>query len=399
MLTRRSAIAAVPLALLALAVRVSGSSRGEPPLAPDRGDAADHSAPRDPAHAPPPPQAPGRVSHAPRSGFGIQYWGDRYTAAGLADAPHCALIIEASLAGAESPTGRERLFTADEVARIRRGGERPVYAYLNVAELEPNRDYWVARFGTAADPGAPDASSPAWYAGTGPSGEWLAAYWTPEWAAILERRIDAFLARGYDGVFLDDVLHYYTWSSPGVAVPTHAPAPKRSGDFAAAMMALVRKLGHYARLEAVLRNPGFVVVVNGGAFIGWDAATGDIAPTAPHPAFANYLASIDGIAIESVLGDEGQQATLDALRQGFASHGIPVLTIDYLSRQADADYAAFTARMAERAAALGFLPYVAANESFSRLDPPVLPSGTLTPAGSWCARPAPAPADRAGAPT
>ncbi|MFO1209994.1 MAG: endo alpha-1,4 polygalactosaminidase [Amaricoccus sp.] len=388
MLTRRSAIIAVPLALLALAARVSGSSRSEPRLA-------------DPTPAPPPTpelRAPGRLAHAPRPGFGVQYWGDRYTAAGLAAAPHCALIIEASLAGAAAPAERERLFTADEVTRIRRGGDRPAYAYLNVAELEPNRDYWVAQFGPATDPGPPDADSPAWYAGTSPSGERLAAFWTPEWAAILERRIDAFLARGYDGVFLDDVLHYYTWSDPALAVPIQAPAPQRNADFAAAMMALVVRLGHYARERAVLANRDFVVIVNGGAFIGWDAATGDTAPTAPHPAFADYLGAIDAVAIESALGDDSQRATLDALRHGFASHGLRVLTIDYLSRQADPDYARFTARMAERAAALGFLPYVAEDEAFSRLAPPILPAGVTQP-GAPCPPSAPAPADRAGAPT
>ncbi len=381
MQNRRAAIVAIPLALLALAARVTGSRGGETMLALDGGAAAagppvryDGRTGRPPA----PVRLPGRAARAPRAGFGIQYWGDDYSAKALAAAPHATLIVEASLAGAEGPGVPERRFTAAEVAEIRHKGARPVYAYLNVGELEPNRDYWVAAYGDKADPGAPGAASPAWYAGPGPSGERLAAFWTEEWAAVLERRIDAFLARGYDGVFLDDVLHYYTWSMPGVAVPARLAAregaPVHPGDFAAAMQALVIRLAVHARETAALHDRGFALIVNGGAFIGWDAATtGSTAPTAPHPAFPAYLAAIDGIAIESALGDPGQQGTVDALRTGFAAHGVPVLAIDYLSRHPGADPAGFRREIADRAGANGFLPYVADDESFARLDPPLVP--------------------------
>jgi uncharacterized protein (TIGR01370 family) len=345
-------------------------------LALDRGAAAA-------AEGQPPARVPGRSGRAPRAGFGIQYWGEGYTAGALAKAPHAALIIEASVMGADAGEG-ERLFTAAEVARIRRDGERPVYAYLNVGELEPNRDYWVEAFGGEPDPGAPGEASPAWYAGRSPSGERIAAFWTPEWAAVLERRIDAFLARGYDGIFLDDVLHYYTWSMPGVVVPARLAAregaPKRAGDFAAAMIALVLRLAAYAREGAALHDRDFAVLVNGGAFIGWDAATeGDAAPTAQHRDFATYLGAIDGIAIESALGEPAQQATVDALRHGFGMHGIPVMAIDYLSRHPGADPAGFRAEIAERARSVGFLPYVADDERFARLDPPLLPPGPAAP--------------------
>ena len=388
MLKRRTAMVAVPLALLALAARVTGSRGGETL---DRRAAAGPRVARDGA-AGAPPRVPGRAGRAPRAGFGIQYWGEAYTAAALAQAPHATLIVEASVAGAEGAEGRERRFTAAEVAAIRREGARPVYAYLNVGELEANRDYWVEAFGDAADPGIPREASPAWHAGRGPGGEWLAAFWTPEWAAVLERRIDAFLARGYDGVFLDDVLHYYTWSMPGVVVPARLAArpgaPGCAGDFAAAMMGLVVRLAAHARATAALRDADFAVLVNGGAYIGWDAATtGGAAPTAPHPGLEGYLAAIDGIAIESALADPAQQGTVDALRHGFRAHGIPVLAIDYLSRYPGADPASFRTRIAERAGTAGFLPYVADDERFARLDPPLLPRKDEGPAIERSAEP------------
>jgi uncharacterized protein (TIGR01370 family) len=226
---------------------------------------------------------PGRAARAPRAGFGVQYWGEDYTAAGLAAAPHCALILEASFRGADDGPGfAEARFDAAEVAQIRRDGARPAYAYLNLAELAPHRDYWTAAFGPRGAPPAPGAPAPDWFGGYSAAGEPLAAYWTEAWAEVLEAQIDALAALGYDGVFLDDLLHYYTWADPGTqavaALPAGPEGPWGLADHAEAMMQLVLRLAARARTEGPAARPDFAVLVNGGPFIGWDAATRGPAP-------------------------------------------------------------------------------------------------------------------------
>ena len=252
------------------------------------------------------------------------------------------------------------------------------------ASSRPTATTGSSAFAGAADPGAPGAASPAWYAGRSPCGERLAAFWTPEWAAVLERRIDAFLARGYDGVFLDDVLHYYTWSMPGVAVPARLAAarrtPRQRGDFAAAMMALVVRLAAYARETAVLHDRDFAVIVNGGAFIGWDAATtGDAAPTAPHP-------GLRGLSRRHRRHRDRERAR----RPGAAGHRRRAAARLRRARHPGAgDRLSVAAPRRRRATAsaprspsgrrtAGFLPYVADDERFARLDPPMLPPATPT---------------------
>jgi uncharacterized protein (TIGR01370 family) len=308
-------------------------------------------------------------------GFGIQYWGDAYTAEGLAAAPHCALIIEASVLGADhGPEFREIRFTRDEVRRIGNCGERPVLAYLNVAELAPYRDFWVEAFGRDDDPADVDPDDlPPWYGLRNARGELLAAYWRPEWEAILRRQIDGFLESGFGGVFLDDVLAYYFWPDtldPRLSGMSDTPVDR--AGFARSMMALVSRLGRYARLEAGNARPDFTIVVNGGAYIGWDAASTDGPAVARHAEFDAYVSAIDGIAMESMFGTEVDVATVAALRENYVSAGLPVLTIDYNSRHPEIPSEDFRAMVGAQATEQGFVPYVSGDETFSRLDPPIL---------------------------
>jgi len=90
------------------------------------------------------PDHRGRTLRALQRGFGVQYWGETYTATALADAPHGLLIIEATRTGADqAPDNKELLFSRQDIARISHNGARPVLAYVNLAEIEAYRDYWT----------------------------------------------------------------------------------------------------------------------------------------------------------------------------------------------------------------------------------------------------------------
>jgi uncharacterized protein (TIGR01370 family) len=310
-----------------------------------------------------------RLHRALADGFGVQYWGERYTAEELAEQPHGLLIIEGAKVGAPySESGREVFFTPDEIAAISRGGERPVLGYLNAGEIEHYRDYWIERTeGSAGEV----AASPGWFGPHTGHGEHLAAYWAPEWQDVLIARVDRLMALGVDGLFLDDVLHYYShathknlrWPDSG-----RAEGPQDASGLAKAMMELVIAVAERVRDW----DCGALVIVNNGVFIGRDAdeaADGDGA----RPVFEAYLAAIDAILVENALSPSAHPDTRAALDEDYRESGLTVLTLDVLSRFGGEDLAQLRQRMAEEAREAGFYPYLVEDSAFNRLWAPIAP--------------------------
>lgn len=102
----------------------------------------------------------------------------------------------------------ERL-TATEIASLKvkaGGGRRLVLGYLSIGEAEDYRTYWQP--GWAADP-------PDWLALENPEwpGNYLARYWDSAWQAIVFVELDAILAAGFDGVYLDKIDAYESFES------------------------------------------------------------------------------------------------------------------------------------------------------------------------------------------
>lgn len=309
-----------------------------------------------------------RLHRALAEGFGLQYWGDRYTAGGLAEQPHGLLIIEAAKVGAPySESGREEFFTPDEIALISRDGERPVLGYLNASEIEDYRDYWVD-FATRRSL-ADTAALPEWFGPRAGHGDHLAAYWLPAWRDVLIARVDRLMAAGVDGLFMDDVLQYYSHAAdvnlrwPGSRRPE---GPEDAPGLARAMMQLV-----IAAAERVRQwDCGAFVVVNNGVFIGRDAneaAAGD----GTRPIFDAYLAAIDAILVENVLSPAAHANTRVALQEDFLDSGVKVLTLDVLTRVGADDFGELRQRVIEEAREAGFFPYLVEDGGFNRLWPPI----------------------------
>jgi uncharacterized protein (TIGR01370 family) len=328
-------------------------------------------------------------------GFGVQYWGDSYTPAQLAEAPHSRLIIEPSRLGADiSRTCREEQFTRDEIRLMGRDGTRPVVGYLNVGELARYRDYWRSETGGACgkgalsawnktgqgEPGTPETA--AWYGAPYGAEELLSAFWTDEWQQILRGRVDDLLRLGFDGVFLDDILHYYHWGTDARLREASAEldGPANIGAMARAMMHLVIDIADYARGGAPNADPDFQVIVNGAPYIGWDASAGKASrDTEIEALYGDYLDSIDAILVENALSRENIASIAEVLRKEYLRRGKPVLSVDYWSAaEAPADFDRFRERIAAAARENGFAAYVAADGLFDRLYPPLAPSPTET---------------------
>jgi uncharacterized protein (TIGR01370 family) len=302
------------------------------------------------------------------SGFGVQYWGDSYTAARLAAAPHGLFIIETARVGASTlDNSRELFFSAEEMRRIGREGLRPIFGYLNLAKIEPYRDYWVDAVASAGGQEPLDQTNAPWIGPSLGHDGTLARFWTPEWAKILTDRVDSLMRQGVDGLFLDDALQYFAYHA---AIAEGRPdfvqddGPKTAADFARAMMALVITIADHARTHGCKT----LIIVNNAVFIGRDAASD---PHDPSPGqFAQYRTAIDGILIESVLAAGGNSSAITALQEDFVSDGVPVLTIEFADA-AGPNSEAEIATAKRRAASEGFATYIADDAMFNQLYAPI----------------------------
>ena len=318
------------------------------------------------------------IQAALTKGFGVQYWGHGYTAAELAAAHHGLLIIEAAKVGAgHSSDGREEFFNPDEVQTIAHHGSRPVLAYLNLSEIETYRDYWARLQVAGSDPA--HQVNQSWIGPRSASGEHLAQYWTPEWEAILAERVDRLMGLGFDGLFFDDVLHYYSFATDGAldwaGVAPTAP-PQNAAGYARAMMQLVDRLAARSRST----HCDAIIVVNSGAFIGQDALQNRM-DFAGRDAFHTYLDAIDAIMMEDVFASQTRQPTIDVLQDEFASEGIAVLAVDFATSFPAQDAGSLRNIVVRRAAESGFSSYFADDATFDRLYPPIFGPGQSDPTG------------------
>ncbi len=114
----------------------------------------------------------------------------------LAGTNYDALILDLQFDG--SP------LSAEDVGMLKvkaNGGTRLLLCYVSIGEAEDYREYW--------DPGW-SATPPDWLLEENPDwpGNYPVQYWHPEWQEIVFEMMDAVLAAGFDGVYLDRVDVY-----------------------------------------------------------------------------------------------------------------------------------------------------------------------------------------------
>jgi cysteinyl-tRNA synthetase len=253
--------------------------------------------------------------------------------------------------------GEEWFPTGGLVQRVRQSpgvtrGRKLCIAYLNVGQAEDYRPYWQPSW---RPPTATTAGEPAFLVTVDPdgwAGNYPVAFWDPRWREILwgrpESLLDAILADGFDGVYLDWILAYQE--------PAVVAAARRAGvEPDRAMADQVRELRAYARRT----RPAFVVIAQNGVDLG--------------EAVPEYYRSIDGIAHEDLSfrgsaaakwddpasGDVAIPATggwstaqIAAGLRRFRERGLPVFTLDYALDPTNIQLAS------ERSRQFGFVPCV-----------------------------------------
>ncbi|MGE3914661.1 MAG: endo alpha-1,4 polygalactosaminidase [Hyphomicrobiaceae bacterium] len=180
------------------------------------------------------------------------------------------------------------------------GGRRAVLAYLSIGEAERGRPYWRS---------CCSGSSPAWLTSRtqGWAGNYVVRFWQPAWKSIVRGRAADFLARGYDGLYLDRVDSYESVEAPGGSRP--------------AMIAFVREVAAAARAV----KPGAAIVVQNAE---------ELLTSAP------YLEAIDGVAKEDLFhgadhsgsrNPGGMVSASVSLLDRAKSRGKAIFVVEYLS--------------------------------------------------------------------
>ncbi|PIT86948.1 MAG: hypothetical protein COU33_00340 [Candidatus Magasanikbacteria bacterium CG10_big_fil_rev_8_21_14_0_10_43_6] len=190
--------------------------------------------------------------------------------------------------------------TKQELQTLKESG-KTILSYLSIGEAEQYRTYWKENW-KVSTPSFIDAENPDW------EGNYKVRYWDQEWQSIIFTQLDAIVATGYHGVYLDiiDGYEYYT-SEPNI-------------DAAQEMVAFVAEISKRAKAK----NPNFLVIPQNAP----ELYTSDI-----------YQKAIDGFGKEDTWfdGDKKQKTmetttTLKYLKQALAD-GKLIVAIDYPTRQ------------------------------------------------------------------
>lgn len=259
------------------------------------------------------------------------------------------LVIDYSADGSDN-----KRYTRSQIDNLRHRPpfkDRIVLAYLSIGEAEDYRGYWRKEWaieepdsgssptptGEVAQAAEPNSAEPVqqpakkqnkhrltqlapqWLSGENPDwpGNFLVKYWDPAWQTLIlgspEAYLDAIIAAGFDGVYLDKVDSSDDWKKT-------RPTAERE------MVEFVKRIADYARAKA----PGFLIVPqNGENLIEHD----------------DYLATIDGLGKEDLLygGDtrrdgepNPEQEIAESVRSlsRVTKSGKPVFAVEYLKVEA-----------------------------------------------------------------
>jgi len=255
--------------------------------------------------------------------------GANYSQTGLKNSDHDLIVIYP----ASSITSHaETLWTGTAIADIKTS--KLVIAYLDITKVNDYETFvwqpaWTSN-GLAT--GSATGATPSWLGaldpGDGSQSTRLINLEDANWVAglkpLLFARIDQLVARGYSGLFLDDLGRFY--------VDQNAAA---TANNAREIRDLVVDLAAHARAQVVANGgtptqaANFAIIVNGAPFLTTDAGA-DFTPIDP-VATAAYYAAIDGILAESYFYRPGlgeYTLAIDATIRNFGSRGIALFSAD-----------------------------------------------------------------------
>jgi len=198
-----------------------------------------------------------------------------------------------------------------------RGGkkDRKMIAYISIGEAEEYRRYWLKEWGGK---GKLSAVAPSWLGVENPEwkGNYRVKYWQPEWQKLMLAAIDAAMACGFDGVYLDIVDGFQTFEQVGKTYLDDRPNPETKQSYRRDMVDWVKAIAVRARAK----NPAALVIPQNGSEL---------------LVHADFVAAISAIGIEDLF-TEGNRLQTKSHTQAVSGHlkkpdavKKPVLLVEY----------------------------------------------------------------------
>ena len=213
-------------------------------------------------------------------------------------------------------------WTKDEIDRIRAGKEgRQVVAYLSIGEAGTYRFYWQ-RAWDADEDGRPDEGAPRWLLSANPDWpeNYKVRYWDPQWQRLVLQHLDAIVAQGFDGAYLDivDAFEFFEHDRDSKKWIDHRPNPLTKNTYREDMIAWVTRIAAHARKT----KPKFLIIPQNGLQL---------------LESNSYRDTISAVGVEDLLthGNRLQRKQSTEYRRSFLEHASqakkPVFLIEYCS--------------------------------------------------------------------
>jgi cysteinyl-tRNA synthetase len=207
-------------------------------------------------------------------------------------------------------------WTRTDLDAIRAGRPgRKLICYLSIGEAEDYRPYWRSDW---VNDHKPTAVAPPWLVAVNPgwAGNYKVKYWHADWQKIMLPAVDAVMAAGFDGLYLDIIDGFEFFEQDGKNYIDDRPNPETKQTFRRDMVDWVKAIATRARKT----NPAAIIIPQNGAQL---------------LAHADYIAAIDAIGIEDLFSNgkklQPKSHTGEILQslKPMAGKKKPVLDVEY----------------------------------------------------------------------
>jgi cysteinyl-tRNA synthetase, unknown class len=235
------------------------------------------------------------------------------------------------------------VFSKEDIASVKNGGERIVLSYLSIGEAEDYRYYFDEAW-INPQTGQPGFFAPCWLCLTNEAweGNYKVQYWSTAWQNNIFDYLEKIMEAGFDGVYLDIIDGFEYWSDTGNGEGYSI----EEEDAAEKMINFIYGISREAR---ELDRDFIIILQNGENIFEYDND-------------GKLMKTIDGIAVEDLYYDERDRQDEDdtdyriEYLEMIIKKDKPVLVVDYtVTSGSDAVVEDFI----DRARNDGFLPYAA----------------------------------------
>jgi uncharacterized protein (TIGR01370 family) len=293
--------------------------------------------------------------------WGLLYYGEQYTVAGIKAAPHDLLVINPAKLLHPEINSSEIYWSKSEIAQMQSDG-KSLFGYVNLAEYSRYLNEWQ-------DAWDKEANRPDWIleADTPENITYRIDFTDKEFQTIVLNRVGAMIDQGFDGTLLDDALEYYFRIPKGLEGQEHDDAVAAQATNMQKFILDIRAFSDAKVLarDGVLNDSNrFELMVNGAPFITLDAVNTELSAkelAAQQALNTKFIDAIDYQLVENYISLFPEY--LDSVSKVYHGKNTTLLSID-----TDLPTDSQKVEIIKAALDAGFSPYVTDNNNYNILN-------------------------------